>query len=818
MVLPCCNHRCYRTTMSSSPLTELDSRGSILFLGSGFSRFAKNIRGENLPTGRELRERFAQLLKVEPDAYDLPTLADAVNADDRISLYDTLYETFTVATLAESQKELLKLPWLRIYTTNYDDSIEMFYQKTRGQVPSFSYNEQKPRKIAHGTVVHLHGMIRNINEDNLLEQLVLNETAYVRQHFETSLWYDEFIRDLKVCSGCYFVGYSLNDYHISAILLQKPGLRAKTFFITDEVLDSIAANSLRRYGHILPIGMEKFSGLCKTLPAPAPGSDPHSLRVFRYLDPVKDRRPLSPPTAIEILNLLRYGTFNYQRCMSTLPRAEYVVPRQRLADVAVERLESARCLLVHSRIGNGKTTFLYILGHKLLEAGYRCFWCKPNHTDSQSYHPHLRRDIQTLRTFDNPVIIFDSYDMAIELADALAEELPRAKFIVAVRTGVHSVRTHEILAKLPDSLQRINLNGIRSEDVRDFRALLDSIGIPLGEQRRLVRDKNDFRDVMLALFDNKIIRDGISQALGTLLDDVGYKRIFIVSHLLKWVDQEADEALLRVVTGSDPYLQISRYPDVSADIFNFDDDNFGVRSSILSEYLIKKYLSTDDVIAWVYKIVVEAVKRKGDRSNRTILRRLMRFSTLYQAFRRDAGRLEALSDLFERWRRNDLMNREPLFWLQYAILMTERNDFEIAESFIETAYSRAAEIPNFRTYQIDTYALRLLLIVETRSEYSGEIRRFDRIIEKLEEVRAMIGEESYRWHAIQVVGEVEPFVSLRAGAMSNGEQVALVYQLRLLLQKLELLSPEAREETDADRIAKKIERSITGILNVSPRH
>ena len=81
----------------------------------------------------------------------------------------------------------------------------------------------------------------------------------------------------------------------------------------------------------------------------------------------------------------------------------------------------------------------------------------------------------------------------------------------------------------------------------------------------------------------------------------------------------------------------------------------------------------------------------------------------------------------------------------------------------------------------------------------------------------MIGEESYRWHAIQVVAEVEPFVSLRAGAMSNGEQVALVYQLRLLLQKLELLSTEAREETDADRIAKKIERSITGLLNVSPR-
>ena len=81
----------------------------------------------------------------------------------------------------------------------------------------------------------------------------------------------------------------------------------------------------------------------------------------------------------------------------------------------------------------------------------------------------------------------------------------------------------------------------------------------------------------------------------------------------------------------------------------------------------------------------------------------------------------------------------------------------------------------------------------------------------------MIGEESYRWHAVQVFEEVEPFVALRASSMSNGEQVALVYQLRLFLQKLELLSVETREETGADRIARKVEASIGVVLNSKPR-
>ena len=49
--------------------------------------------------------------------------------------------------------------------------------------------------------------------------------------------------------------------------------------------------------------------------------------------------------------------------------------------------------------------------------------------------------------------------------------------------------------------------------------------------------------------------------------------------------------------------------------------------------------------------------------------------------------------------------------------------------------------------------------------------------------------------------------------MSNGERIALVYQLRLLLQKMQLLPDEARAETGADRVEKKVERSIEAIVN-----
>ena len=100
--------------MVPTRLTELDSHGSVLFLGSGFSRNARNIQGKNLPTGGELKDRFAKLLGTAPDDYDLPTLADAVNAGPDVSLRDLLYETFTVKQLADGQKDVLGRPWMRI--------------------------------------------------------------------------------------------------------------------------------------------------------------------------------------------------------------------------------------------------------------------------------------------------------------------------------------------------------------------------------------------------------------------------------------------------------------------------------------------------------------------------------------------------------------------------------------------------------------------------------------------------------------------------------------------------------------------------------
>ena len=529
------------------------------------------------------------------------------------------------------------------------------------------------------------------------------------------------------------------------------------------------------------------------------------MKAFRYIDPFKDKKSLSPPTAVEILNLVTYGTFNYQRCLSTLPSSEYVVSRQKLANEAVTLLSDSRCLLVHSLLGNGKSIFLYILAHKLSEQGHHCFWCYPNPLT-------LQQDLELLQSFNKVVIFFDSYDSAIDLVKETTENLGDAKFVVAVRTGIQDVRMHEIHSRLPSPLRRVNLNGVQNEDREDFKKLLDQSGVRAPDLERIIDQCNDFREIVVALYNNEKIREKIKKELAPLLQDARFKAVFVASHLLKWVGQDVDAAFLRSVTHSDAYAEIARFRDFSGDIFRLDDDNVYVRSAIFSEYLIQHHLTTSDITEGVYQVVVEAVRRKTERRYQAILSSLMRFSVLDRALCNDPHRSGSMITLFERLRHDIDVNQEPLFWLQYSILMTATDDLAMAEDLIRTAYARAAVNPTFRTFQIDTYALRLLLLIEQHARDSVKIARFDEIIEKLERVRSMIGEESRRIHAVEVLNGVEPFVSARVSAFSTTEMNTLVYHLALVTDDLERLSSDDRAQTGSDGVKGSVIRAKERIL------
>jgi hypothetical protein len=117
-------------TLKDAIANALDG-DAVLFLGAGFSTGARNGRGESLKDGGELARYFASLTAMPPDS----RLEDASEAFERdkgshelIAELKTLYGTKSVAA---SHREIAKVPWIRVYTTNYDNVYEVASQLAR---------------------------------------------------------------------------------------------------------------------------------------------------------------------------------------------------------------------------------------------------------------------------------------------------------------------------------------------------------------------------------------------------------------------------------------------------------------------------------------------------------------------------------------------------------------------------------------------------------------------------------------------------------------------------------------------------------------
>jgi len=782
-------------------LTSIDPEGSILFLGSGFSISAKNIRGDQLPSGNRLKSVLAEIVGVDEHAYNLQTLAD--EAASQTDLYQLLYNTFTVKSLSIAQLELLKFPWLRIYTTNYDDAVERGYLQLNRHLQSFNYDERKPRKIVPGAVVHLHGSIGKTTRENALNQLILNEGTYIRQHFEKSVWYDEFVRDVRFATNCFFIGYSLSDYHISALLHPVPGVHDKTYFINRSV-DAIFERRVKDYGHVLPIGLEGFSERCKSLPRLNRLQDPYALKSFRFFNPYKDKKTLSPPTPVEVLNLVTYGAFNELRCIASLPSKEYVVPRIEHVAEAIEALNSARTLLVHSRLGNGKSIFLNILAFNLSEQGYKCFWC----TDVS---PTLSQDLDALSSIDNVVLLFDSYDIALEVIRTVEGVLESAKFVIAIRTGVQDVRMHEILERLPLPMERINLNGLKDSERDDFIFLLDDAGLLERSLRSELSKCDDIREIVTSVYKHTGIQNKLERELEPIMDDASLRSAMVSIHLLNIAGLRPNAAFLRAVSGTDAYVLASRFREIASEIVRFEDDELRAHSPVFSEYLSDNFFEDEDVVESVYAMVTEGVRRKPQRPYNAITSYFMQVSNLKRLVK-GASQRALLTGLFDRLHRDTKVNDEPLFWLQYSILMMDLGELSASERFLYTAYDRASELPGFKTFQLDTHALRILLLLETADRNSKTVVRFDQIITQLDNVASMLGEISHRYFALRALKELEAFVNARAMALETSECNALLLQLERLANTLQSVTTEDQTYAEFHEALINVENAKAVIL------
>lgn len=108
------------------------------------------------------------------------------------------------------------------------------------------------------------------------------------------------------------------------------------------------------------------------------------------------------------------------------------------------------------------------------------------------------------------------------------------------------------------------------------------------------------------------------------------------------------------------------------------------------------------------------------------------------------------------------------------------------------------------------------MLIEQQSAAGQPVSRFDDIVEKLDKVRMLLGDDGHRDHALQVMDGLEPLVKSRLKDFSLAELNALVVHVNLVIQRLASLSPEVRARSDSDRILQSLRRALSGLLSANP--
>jgi hypothetical protein len=523
------------------------------------------------------------------------------------------------------------------------------------------------------------------------------------------------------------------------------------------------------------------------------------------VNPIKDQKTLVQPTPLEVIDLVTFGAFDPQRALSTLPKGNYVIPRQRTAVQAVQLVLQSRTTLLHGRLGNGKSIFLWILAFHLTAQDFRCFRCT-------ALTPAIEREAKALELYPKVAILFDSYDVAIDAVDRLHQLLPQARFVLCVRTGVQDVRLHEIMERLPSPIARINLNEFDAEDRSDFIDLLVPVGALKDNLENRVRNCADIREVVTTIYENRAIQQRIQESLAPLLSDRVATSVTILGLLLSWINHTGDPSLYLEAVDADPHATLSKYREAAADIFRLDDDQIQARSPVFSDYLLHRQFSVDDVFSVVERVLIASVQRKKERKYRAILGSLMRYSALSDLSREIPDGAHKIISLYGRLQRDVGIQEEPLFWLQYGIAMTDAGSEEIAEGFLQAAYRKAKAAGDFATFQLDTFALRLYLLLEARAERGVPVKRIQLILDATKIVGAMIGDRAHRAYAVKVLEGWLPFIVSRIGDLSGSQKTQCLAAVDDLLLRISRLTEGARAETGSDLVRSDLEAAKKTLL------
>lgn len=817
---------------------------TILFLGSGFSLDAKNALGTNIPSVSKLVGEILDAIGTPKDEAERATdpLTDIVDycmstEDGAIAVASRLRQLFTVVELSEWQQDLITaFPWKRIYTTNFDNAVEVACANRRKTITVLSSMAkfEKPPSGGARTVVHINGVASGLTPKNVDEQIRLSGKSYASNEFVSSKWAQLLTSDLAYCDSAVFVGFSVGDLDIGRIIISHLS-KTKTHFFNGRDISKMARAKLENFGVVHD---ETGENLCIALKRSAIGRSASSVVPnYTCFEKIRIKSETPVPDDLARRDLLIYGRLSADLVQSTLlsgDEASYLFKRG-IEPEAIEALQAGSDVALLSALGNGKSVLLRKLAQKLVSAGWDVYSLR----DSTG---NWLKEVEMICGLKGKVAI---------LIDGSADCMAQIEAIGQRRSGnlrlLMCERTRRFEARFTD--RRMDSLGIKEiveyeidlltdSERSDFDELLSGAGL-WGRQAVLTRAQRlkflrlQCRNEISSALLHVVRSDDIAKRIRSELDS---------DHLTQTDFNVLTVGVALSVFGFRlPILELSRLcgafetnqflrnsSEFRERLYDVRGGEFRVNSKIFGQYFLHDLVPSSLVLGALKKAIRSALQLGiqlsevdlDDDDTESASDRFIRTANSFPApmyvFRNIQqiidieGDFESVFAFYEEIKRKTRLADDPLFWLQYAIAKLFSGDRESAKSYLENSYGIARRT-GFKTYQIDNQYARWLL--ESAVSTGNTAEAFDAFDEAHRIIVGQMASHDQAHYPFRIAIQYRDFYLHHQHALNEEQTAFIINAANAVLSA----SQFAHVELGKRHWVERCRRALNGLIQASER-
>lgn len=689
---------------------EILNEEAVLFIGAGFSVGNKSISGQ-FKTGKQLANYLCDKVGViKTDNLNIACSkylkTFSVREDGIKSLISELTNEFSTKYICKTHEWILGLPWKRIYTTNYDDLIERASEKLTPKRNTINILKRSKTKKVANSIIHINGYIHDFEQSNenvdFDDYFKITHESFFKDAFLSSDWKSIFIDDLYEAKKVIFLGYSLEyDFNLQSMIIDEA--KDKCIFIDYSEKNEDSSDKAYRFSALGQWSFEGVESFSKHLQEYKENIFGHVFKkntAFEKISPEKySYSELGSVTGNDVFKFFVLGNFQEKFINA---KDKVVINRANKIDEVQKkcRKSSIRTLIIHSKLGNGKSIFKHSLMNRLTQniPVYELI-------STENIYNEIEKIEEETNSYQEYYVIIDDFGEYMNKMNILFKKISsRCKIILLVRTSIKDNLCNQLFKQnilKPEEIEEVDLNKLNDDELKSVYDIFNTYGywgnlksIKMDEQIRYYENKckREISNLSYFILDSDVIKQKIYDIMGEVKKRSIIENFLIADAIASKINIKLNLLQILQVLDIDNnlFFRLIKSP-LLTDIFDVNGKKVKILSPIFSDYLLKKF-DDDSILKIGAKIYNNCAKIVSDDTKYSISKNLVSRSNLKLITHCNNDVLDDLAiSFYDNLRESKTSKENPFYWLQYAISMLNKGRFTEAKIFFENAYKISGE-------------------------------------------------------------------------------------------------------------------------------